>query len=430
MKKNNPSWQKVRLGDAVVKKGSVSGPFGSNIHSRFFTSKGVPVIRGNNLSLGVPGKRYIDDDYLFLDEKKADELSNSEALPDDIVLTARGTIGQSGIIPKKSRYPRYILSANQLRFRIDRNKYDPTFVYYWLSSKPMIKMMQNISSNVGVPNMNLATARELILINPSLEIQSRIATILSAFDDKIELNNKINSTLEKMAQAIFKEWFVKLRFPGHEKVEFVDSELGKIPKGWEVSQLKDVVKLNKGLSYKSSEIKDNSMGVPMVNLKCFLRGGGFKSDGIKYYTGEYKKQHIVKPGQLIIAMTDLTPTREVVGRPALIPDIVNGDIIISLDVISVEVESIYYEYLYFLMKRPEFGELMANSASGTTVAHLQKSSIENYQFILPTGGVIRKFHELASPMFTKKNMLSRENKNLSKLRDLLLPKLMKGEVTI
>ena len=68
MKKNNPSWQKVRLGDAVVKKGSVSGPFGSNIHSRFFTSKGVPVIRGNNLSLGVPGKRYIDDDGVDSDQ--------------------------------------------------------------------------------------------------------------------------------------------------------------------------------------------------------------------------------------------------------------------------------------------------------------------------------------------------------------------------
>ena len=430
-KTQSKNWRKVRLEEIVIPRGSVSGPFGSNIHSKFFTRDGVPIIRGNNLTIGFNPGRYMDDDYIFLSEKKAEELSKSEALPGDIIITARGTIGQTGIIPQKSRYKKYILSANQLRFRIDRKIANPLFVYYWLASKIMVRTMQNVSVNVGVPNLNLGNTRNLPVPLPFLPTQERIADILSVFDDKIELNNKINQNLEQIAQTIFKEWFVNFRFPGHEKVKMVDSELGKIPEKWELKKIGDVAKINKGLSYSSKEIRENNGGLPMINLANFIRGGGFKIEGIKFFDGKYKDSNLVKPGDIVIALTDLTFNREVIGHPARVPEITGWDkILISLDVCSFETQDILKTFLYYLMLRRSFSYFMASSASGTNVSHLNSLVIKDYSFILPPNKLLKNFYDLIKPIFDRVNKLSSENQKLASLRDLFLPKLMSGNVRV
>ncbi|OGZ17849.1 MAG: hypothetical protein A2V72_00730 [Candidatus Nealsonbacteria bacterium RBG_13_37_56] len=424
------TWRKMRLGEIVVKKGSVSGPFGSNIHSKFYTSFGIPIIRGNNLTINMSGGRYIDNDYIFLSKEKAEELSQSEALPEDIIITARGTIGQTGIIPKNSKYQKYILSANQLRFRINKEIADPLFVYYQLSSRKLVRTMQNVQVGVGVPNLNLKNTRELLIFIPEdINKQKRIAGALSTFDDKIELNNKINQNLEQMAQAIFKEWFVNFKFPGYERTKMINSELGKIPEGWKVRKIGDVAKISKGLSYSSNEIKENNKGVPMINLANFVRGGGFKIDGVKFFSGKYKDSNLVKSGDIIIALTDLTSNREVIGHPARVPDVKGWNkVLISLDVCSIKTQDILKTFLYYLMLRRNFSYFMASSASGTNVSHLNRSIINDYLFILPLAKVLTNFFDLIKPIFHRVDKLSSENQKIANLRDLFLPKLMSGEI--
>ena len=281
------------------------------------------------------------------------------------------------------------------------------------------------------PKLTQDNLLEVPILLPNAENeQKRLVTFISSIDDKIAVNNKIVEKLEDMAQTNFKEWFENFHFPGYEKVKFVDSELGRIPYEWQVKQIRDVVKINKGLSYSSDEIREGNDGLPLINLGNFQRGGGFKTDGIKFYTGKYNKSHVVTPGDLVIAVTDLTSNREVIGHPARVPDAGWNKILISLDVCAIEADQLLKEFLYYLMLRRDFTYLMASSASGTNVSHLSKSIIEDYMFTLPTDEVIRKFKELVNPLFIHSNRLVMENEKLTTLRDLLLPKLMRGVIRV
>ena len=130
-------WRTSKLDEvkAQEKGALVSGPFGSNIGSRFFVTEGVPVIRGNNLSMGQ--EEFIDEGFVFITEGKARQLKNCNARSDDIIFTAAGTLGQVGLIPKNSRFRNYIISNKQIRLRLDTSQAFPHFVYYFLSSPDM-----------------------------------------------------------------------------------------------------------------------------------------------------------------------------------------------------------------------------------------------------------------------------------------------------
>ena len=217
-------WPKVSVAEIAAPncKAIVSGPFGSNIGRRFFVDDGVPVIRGNNLTLGQ--KKFVDDGFVFITEEKAYELRNCEALPGDIVFTAAGTLGQVGLIPKQSRFARYIISNKQLRVRFDPVRTKPDYLYYWFSAPAMREHIANQNRGSSVPLITLGTLRALEVTLPPLAIQRRIAAILSAYDDLIENNTRRIAILEEMARRIYEEWFVRFRFPGHEHTRMVDSE--------------------------------------------------------------------------------------------------------------------------------------------------------------------------------------------------------------
>lgn len=153
--------------------------------------------------------------------------------------------------------------------------------------------------------------------------------------------------------------------------------------------------------------------------------------GIKYYSGKYKESDLVQSGDIIIAMTDLTSNREVIGHPARVPMYSHWDkILISLDVCAVKTEEVLRSFLYYLMLRKDFAFRMASSAGGTNIAHLSKSAIEDFTFALPSRGLLEKFHNFVSPAVISINKTEVENQKLAALRDLLLPKLMSGEVKI
>lgn len=184
----------------------VSGPFGSNIGMRFFVNAGVPVIRGNNLS--TDSEKFIDNGFVFLTEEKAKEFKNCEAYRGDLIFTAAGTIGQVGIIPETAKYPRYIISNKQLRARLNEDLILPLFAYYWFSSPEMVTYIIKQNTGSTVPLINLSILRQLPLPLPPIHEQKRIIEFINNIDDKNELNRRMNRTLEELAAAIFKSWFV------------------------------------------------------------------------------------------------------------------------------------------------------------------------------------------------------------------------------
>lgn len=409
------AWRTVRLGDIIDVYGGGTPATGS----ASYWNGSIPWLTPAELTGG--SDRFIENTRRMITDEG---LKNSSArlMPQDsILLTSRATIGEVAINKKP-------MATNQGFINIDPKEIDKMFLFYWLrGNKTLLKQHATGSTFLEISKSVFKTLH--ISLPEKIDEQKRIGNVLSVFDEKIENNNRTIKTHEEIAQTIFKEWFVNFRFPGHEKVGFIDSSLGKIPKGWRVKKFSDIANLNRGVSYSSKDISAKSGGLPMINLANFLRGGGFNADGVKHYTGEYKDSHLVKPGQIVIAMTDLTSNREVIGHPARIPEDFNKAVI-SLDVCSISTEDLYVEFLYSLMLRKSFAQLMAGSASGTNVSHLSKTNIEEYELVFPDKGVLIKFNEFIRPIFTQQINLAAENRRLIAMRDLLLPRLMSGELQV
>jgi len=198
-------WEVVGL-DAIkanIKGAIVSGPFGSNIGKRFFVDEGVPLIRGNNLTKG--DKFFVEEGFVFITEEKAEELKTCTALPNDLIFTAAGTLGQVGLIPQDCLYPKYIISNKQLRARVDEGKAVPLFLFYWFSSSIIQKLIAQRKGGVSIPVINLGILRRLPIPLPSLDEQREIAHVLQAMDAKIVSAERKQAGLEELFRAMLGE---------------------------------------------------------------------------------------------------------------------------------------------------------------------------------------------------------------------------------
>ncbi len=381
------------------------------------------------LSSGETGNRYIDKTEKSITEIGLQKSSAKMAFKDDVVIASAGqgkTRGQTSFLKIDT-------SVNQsvLCFRADKDIIDSKFLFFNLSNR--YDEFRNISDSFSTRG---SLTKDLIenqikLDLPPLKEQKSIAAILSAIDDKIENNLVINKTLEEMAMALYKHWFVD--FGPFQDGEFVESELGKIPKGWEVKIFSELYEIKKGLSYKSKFYSDK--GIPMINLKCVDRNGGFRYDGVKYYEGEYKRQHVVLPGDLLVAMTDLTQDRTVLGSPLIAPKLkTTSDLIASLDIsILKQKESKTSDlnlFFYYQMRTHKYHEYILGYGNGSTVMHLDKKGLLDYTCFLPSNDVLEKFNELVSDLRNRIELNIIENQPLIQLRDTLLPKLISGEVRL
>ena len=265
---------------------------------------------------------------------------------------------------------------------------------------------------------------------PPLPVQRKIAAILSAYDDLIENNLRRIKILEAMAQNLYREWFVKFRFPGHQKVKMVDSPLGKIPGGWEVLKVRQVANIYRGKSYRSQDLQDEG-GLPFVNLKCVDRGGGFRIDGLKNFRGDYKESHIVKHDDIVIAITDMTQERRIVAHAARIPDLGKGKAVFSMDLVKLEPKDMYpHEYIYAMLRYSHFSDEVKLHANGVNVLHLSPDRIMDFKFPLAPKHLREKCADILSKTFQLSDLLERRNVYLRQTRDLLLPKLISGDLDV
>ena len=258
------------------------GPFGSSIKVETFVPEGVPIISGQHLH----GSRVDDSSgFNFISDDHAQRLSNANVIRGDIVFTHAGNIGQVAYIPESSRFERYVISQRQFYMRCNRSKVIPEFVtLYFKSPEGQHQLLAN-TSQVGVPSIAqpVTYLRTIPIPIPPLPEQRAIAHILGTLDDKIELNRRMNETLEEMARALFKSWFVDFE-PVRAKMEgrwrrgqslpgmpaelydlfpdrMVSSGLGEIPDGWEVKVLGDLIELMYGKALKADNRRDGTIPV-------------------------------------------------------------------------------------------------------------------------------------------------------------------------
>lgn len=286
---------------------------------------------------------------------------------------------------------------------------NPLFVYYSICKKDFASL--NVGS--AVPSLTVPVIEDIDILLPSLAEQKQIVSILKSLDDKIEVNRKINENLEQQAQALFKSWFVD--FEPFKNGEFIESELGMIPKGWRVKRIYEYIDVIYGAPYKSSLFNDNKEGLPLIRIR------DLKTNTPQFYTPEIlPNTEYVEAGDIVAGMdAEFTPY---VWRGE------KGVLNQRCCKFKGKYEGISNYFILFLIK-PEL-EYVQSYKTGTTVSHLGKSDIDRFVFLTPPLDVVLDFSEIVNPIIKEVVNRAKESRRLAELRDTLLPKLMSGELKV
>jgi type I restriction enzyme S subunit len=306
----------------------------------------------------------------------------------------------------------------------------PSYLAYAIRSKnvEILNLVGEAGHGTGVLPTDRIQALQIPV--PSIPEQQAIASILGCLDDKIELNRQTNATLQAVAAALFKSWFVD--FDGVPQEDMQESELGLIPNGWRVATLEEHVDAERGLSYKAAGLSEAGTGVPMHNLNSVLEFGGYKYVGIKYYSGDYKEKHLAVAGDIIVANTEQGHEHRLIGFPDIVPGNFSSGIF-SHHLYRVRLKpdgSITREWLYHLLMAPAVREQIIGCANGSTVNMLKPDGLRIPRFALPPHKLCAEFDAIAAPLRLKAEANVEQMGTLTALRDTLLPRLISGRLRI
>jgi type I restriction enzyme S subunit len=416
----------------------VDGPFGSNLPASCYSADGVPVVRGSNLSLGKA--RFRDDEFVYVPDEVADRLQRSTCKALDIIFTKKGTLGQTGIIPARTKHKRYLLSGNQRKLTVNCAKADPLFVYYSVSSPASRTKIIRDSTVTGVPKTNLAYLKTFPIWLPSLVEQKAIAEVLSALDDRIELNRRMNATLEAMAQALFQSWFVdfdpvRAKLDGRRPTgldpataalfpnEFQDSELGPIPKSWEVSTLAEKIELLSGGTPQTSKREYWGGDIPWYSVK------DAPADSDVWVIDTEKRVTQLgmdnSAAEVLPECTTIISARGTVGKLALtgVPMAMNQS---CYGVRGKANDSDFFTY--FLLR--EVVVQFQQHTHGTVFDTITRQTFESVEFPFPPSQLTTAFDSAVTPLLEELRLNLRESNALAATRETLLPKLLSGEITV
>lgn len=338
-----------------------------------------------------------------------------------IIVGRKGTIG-SVYFEKRNFFPIDTV------FYIEENKdvYDIRFLYYMLINLGLSRL----NSDAAVPglNRNIAYRQEISL--PPLNVQRKISSILSAYDNLIENNTRRIKILEEMAQLIYREWFVNFRFPGHEKVKFINSELGKIPEGWEVLQLGEILESIESGSRPKGGIDPEEQGVPSVGAENVLGLGRYNFGKEKYVSeGFYEsmRKGKIKSGDVLLYKDGAK-----IGRKSMFRDGFPHTVCcINEHVFILRTNSkCSQNYLYFYLDRSDITEKIINLNANSAQPGINQAGVKSLPFLLPPENLIRLFDYKVDSIIGLLFNLAKKNQVLRKKRDLLLPKLISGELDV
>ena len=322
----------------------------------------------------------------------------------------------------KNDIPNLICSTGFAVLRA-KNKIVSRFLYYLISNESFINYLSLIAKGSAYPAVDKKDFINAKINIPDLATQEKIADILSTYDDLIENNNRRIEILEQMAQEIYKEWFVRFRFPGHEKVKFVNG----IPEGWEVKKIGDIATIKSGYAFKSSWWQEE--GIPVIKIKD-IQNNGIDTNNFAYVSEihmEKAKQFIAEPGDIVIALTGAT-----IGKIGLIP-FYHKPLLINQRVgkfFCGEKPILNNGYLYILLQQNWIKDLIFMiSSSSAAQPNISPNDIEEIK-IFYNKNVIEQFNQKISDYILQILKLKNINQNLIKQRDLLLPRLMSGKLEV
>lgn len=382
-------WEKVKLGDIATC--IQPGPFGSQLHNSDYSKEGTPIIMPKD----IVGGTIVHSGLLKVSEDHVKRLSRHQVYEGNLMVARKGDVRKCAYITANENG--WMTGSDCLKVVLDKSKCYPKFIYYQLRSEHIGRWLEKVSIGATMPSLNTGLLSGIEMELPPIEIQKQIADILSAYDNLIENNQKQIKLLEEAAQRLYKEWFVDLRFPGHENTKIVDG----VPEGWRKFPLEEIAPVvtgkkdanygDKGGNYPFFTCSQEAITAPGYSFDTsavILAGNG--DFNVKLYRGKfeaYQRTYVLAPFD----------------------------------------HSNLFD-LYFTVQ--DNMEALAKGASGSTIKFLTKGMLQKILVLTADKKILDKFNDYEENIQQKVEALKKQVEDLTEIRNRLLPKLMSGEVEV
>ena len=404
------NWKHVSLGEISVN--IQTGPFGSQLHQSDYSEKGTPVVMPKDLISG----HISEESIARVSDDHVERLSRHKIEVGDILYSRRGDVGRCAFASETEAG--WLCGTGCLRVTIDSRKANPKFVFYQLLKADTIGWVEKHAVGSTMLNLNTSILSSVPIDLPSHDKQNHIVGVLSAYDDLIENNQKQIKLLEEAAQRLYKEWFVDLRFPGHETTPIVDG----IPEGWSMCTAGNVIEFNPKTPLKKGCIKQS---VPMTALST----SSMVLNSSELTMTESNSGAKFRNGDTLLAR--ITPCLEN-GKTAFVAGITSEEGAVgSTEFIVMRAKKINPYMVYLLARTEEFRKTAINSMTGSDGRQrAQVDKIMQFPYLLAPQSTLEAFSQLVEPIFEQVYLKNSQIAQLSQARDRLLPKLMSGEIEV
>ena len=391
-------WKKVKLGE--ISADIQTGPFGSQLHMSDYSEKGIPVVMPKDMING----KITEENIARVTDNHVKRLNRYIISSGNILYARRGDVGKCVYVSEKESG--WLCGTGCLRININTAIANPKFVFFQLQKTETIGWVEKNAVGATMLNLNTSILANVPLHLPPLPTQQKIASVLSAYDDLIENNRKQIKLLEEAALKLYKEWFVKLNFPGHETTKIVDG----IPEGWKKVKLIDLVDVQYGYAFDGSLFNYKNEGTPIIRIRNIPDGTTNDST-----TEKASEDYIVHNGDIVVGM----------DGEFHINTWNQGDAYLVQRSCSFRPHNeLLKGYLFQAIYAPI--KFFENTVVGATVAHLGKKHIDTIEVFDCPKNLYVPFNNFLK----KRQTLLNQNNELRIARDKLLPKLMNGEIEV
>lgn len=397
------SWVSAKVGD--LSEHVTVGFVGSM--AALFVQEGVPLLRGQN----VEPYRLRMEGLKFISPETHAKWKKSALTPGDVVLVRVGYPGTAAVVPEGIGP---LNAASLVIVRPDKKKLDPRYLAYVFNSPWGVSEISGRLVGSAQQVLNTKTVAGLEIPAPPIGTQRRIAAILGAYDDLIEINRRRVAVLEEMARGLFEEWFVRFRFPGHEEVPIVDTPDGPLPAGWEWINLYEAADVAFGFAFKSKAFTTEPLGARVVRIRDVLEGRTST-----WTQEEFDDRYQVRNGDLLVGMDGIFHTNVWVG----------GDAALNQRVTRLRPKRDLSVGWLFQGVLPKI-KFFEATISGTTVAHLGAKHLKTIALPLADDQTQRRADAFFAPIDDELVNLKLANEKLAASRDLLLPRLISGQLSV
>ncbi len=374
---------------------------------------GIPLIATNCIK--EFGLYPVFEKVRYIDQDTFDNWFRGHPEPNDILFVNKGTPGGACIVPDPVPF---CIAQDMVALRADPKKFDWKYLFAAIRSDFVKSQIEALNVGTSIPHLKKTDFNRIVIPKPTYEDQVAIGEIYFSLSLKIELNLQMNKTLEEMAMALYKHWFVD--FGPFQDEEFVDSELGEIPKGWEVKNIKEIAEVNSKSISKNAKLEI----IEYIDIASVGEGWVENIQPILFSEAPSRARRIISDGDIV--WSTVRPNR----KSRFLALGFNNRTIVSTGFAVTSPKTVPYSFLYPFTCTENFVDYLISRATGSSYPAVTGKIFEEAKLVVPTQNILEKYNEIAEPLYLQFSKNNIENQTLTQLRDTLLPKLISGEVRL